>query len=174
MLRRADRCDLPRLQDVERAAGAAFRDVGMAAVADDEPPPLEDLAAYADRGRAWVVTDADDEPIAYLLLDVVDGAAHVEQVSVHPAHARRGVGRRLLDAAAAEALAQGFDALTLTTFAEVPWNAPYYARLGFAVVPEDRLGPELRRLRRHERERGLDAWPRVVMRRPLAAPGAAG
>ncbi|WP_432542547.1 GNAT family N-acetyltransferase [Kineococcus sp. SYSU DK002] len=168
MIRPAEDRDLPRLQDVERAAGVAFRDVGMAAIADDDPPTLATLRAYCAAGRAWVVTgDADDVPVAYLLLDVVDGAAHVEQVSVHPAHARRGLGRRLLGTATGWAADHGLDAVTLTTFAEVPWNAPYYARLGFTVVPDDEAGPGLRAVRRHERDLGLDAWPRVAMRRPV-------
>ena len=57
--------------------------------------------------------------------------------------------------------------MTLTTFAEVPWNAPYYARLGFTILATDQLTPGLRRIRDHEVARGLDAWPRVAMRRPL-------
>jgi hypothetical protein len=57
--------------------------------------------------------------------------------------------------------------VTLTTFADVPWNAPYYRRLGFADVPPGAQGPGLRRLRAHEAEVGLDRWPRVAMARPL-------
>ncbi len=114
-----------------------------------------------------MATDAQDVAVAYLLLDMVDGAAHIEQVSVHPSHARRGLGRELIDAAAEWAAEQGLDALTLTTFAEVPWNAPYYARLGFTVVTDEQAGPELLDVRRHERDRGLDAWPRVSMRRSV-------
>jgi hypothetical protein len=49
----------------------------------------------------------------------------------------------------------------------VPWNGPYYARLGFTVVPDDEAGPGLLALRSHERAIGLDAWPRQSMRRPL-------
>jgi Acetyltransferase (GNAT) family len=69
--------------------------------------------------------------MAYLLADLVDGTMHIEQVSVHPDCARRGVGRSLLEHAAGRASAAGLPALTLTTFSEVPWNAPYYERCGF-------------------------------------------
>lgn len=55
--------------------------------------------------------------------------------------------------------------LRLTTFAEVPWNGPYYARLGFEVLPAERLTEGLRAIRATEAAKGLDAWPRVVMRR---------
>ena len=136
MLRTARRDDLPAIQQLERAAGAAFRDLGMSAVADDEPPSIPDLASFQQDGRAWVITDDADHPVAYLLIDVVDGNAHVEQVSVHPDHSRRGLGRTLLDTAAAWAEQRGLAALTLTTYCDVPWNAPYYERLGFQAMAE--------------------------------------
>jgi ribosomal protein S18 acetylase RimI-like enzyme len=162
--------DLPRLQQIERAAGGPFRDLGMARVADDEPPSVDELTTYQRDGRVWVATDDgadDDRAVGYLLVDVVDAAAHIEQVSVDPAYAHRGLGRELIDTAAAWAARQGLEALTLTTFTDVPWNGPYYARLGFTVVPDDEAGPGLLALRSHERAIGLDAWPRQSMRRPL-------
>jgi hypothetical protein len=61
----------------------------------------------------------------------------------------------------------GLTSVTLTTFADVPWNGPYYARLGFEVVPDAEAGPGLLEVRRRERAHGLDAWPRLSMRRPL-------
>lgn len=173
MIRPARPGDLPRLREVERAAGRAFADVGMGAVAGHEPAPLDVLAGYQRDGRAWVAVDSagGDEPVGFLLVELVDGAAHVEQVSVHPDAAGRRLGSALLNAAAAWAAEHGVAALTLTTFADVPWNAPYYARLGFQVVPDDRLGEGLRRVREHESALGLDPWPRVVMRRAVPATG---
>ena len=158
--------DLPVLRVVERAAGALFRRVRMDAIADDEPLPIRALAAYQRDGRAWVVADEGDAPVGYLLLDVVDGCAHVEQLTVDPAHGRRGLGRALLDAADEWARGRGLAALTLMTFADVPWNAPYYARLGFAVADEP-MTDGLRRLRDHEATTVLACWPRVAMRRAV-------
>ncbi len=165
-VRPARHADLADLQRVERLAGEPFRNLGMDAVADDEPLALEDLERYQRAGRAWVAVDGD-EVVAYLLVDVLAGAAHVEQVSVDPGHARQGIGRRLIETAADWGRRQGLESLTLTTFEHVPWNAPYYARLGFTVLPETDLPPGLRTLRDEERERGLDRWPRVAMRKPL-------
>ena len=147
------------LRGIERAAGECFRDVGMPEIADDEPLPVAALEAYREAGRCLVATDAADRPIAYVLTDPVDAAVHVEQVSVHPDHAGRGVGRALLGHVGADAV------LTLTTFADVPWNAPYYARLGFRVLTAAELTPGLRALREREAAHGLDRWPRVCMRR---------
>lgn len=105
--------------------------------------------------------------MAYLIADLVDGCVHIEQVSVRPDHGRRGVGRALLDYAATRARSEGAPALTLTTFAEVPWNAPYYRRCGFRILGEGELASGLRAIREREAAHGLDRWPRVCMRRDL-------
>ncbi|MFB9352291.1 GNAT family N-acetyltransferase [Streptomyces heliomycini] len=164
--------DLPALQDIERAAGEPFRGLGMPDVADDEPPALDVLERHRRAGRCWVAAEApDDRPVAYLIAEPVDGALHVEQVSVHPRAARRGVGRALLAHAAGHARERGLTALTLTTFADVPWNAPYYARLGFRTLDGPGLTPGLRRIRAEEAAHGLDRWPRVCMRAEVAHMG---
>ncbi|GAA3633267.1 GNAT family N-acetyltransferase [Streptomyces chitinivorans] len=159
--------ELPVLQDIERAAGQCFRDIGMPEIAEDEPLPLGELARYHDAGLAWVVADDADVPVAYLIADCVDGNLHVEQVSVHPESARRGVGRSLLEHLADHARSEGVPALTLTTFAQVPWNAPYYVRCGFQVMDDSGLTPGLREIREREAAHGLDRWPRVCMHRAL-------
>jgi GNAT superfamily N-acetyltransferase len=160
VIRVASLADLPTLREIERAAGESFRDLGMAAIADDEPFTIAELTAYQRAGRAWVY---GNPAVAYLLVDEIDGYAHIEQVSVHPGHARQGIGRALIDPVGTWARSRGLTGLTLTTFAEVPWNAPYYERLGFRVITD--LSPGLREVRAHEAAIGLDAWPRVVMRR---------
>ncbi|GGX52341.1 GNAT family N-acetyltransferase [Streptomyces fructofermentans] len=189
--------DLPLLRDIERAAGEPFRVLGMAEIADDEPPPLDLLERFREAGHAWVVRAAgggvrhrrgtegdegdegDAEPgvedgparrvVAYLVGEPVDGAFHIEQVSVHPDAARRGVGRTLIAYAAERARDRGLSGLTLTTFTEVPWNAPYYERIGFRVLAEAELTPGLRRIRAAEAGHGLDRWPRVCMYRATGA-----
>jgi predicted N-acetyltransferase YhbS len=83
--------------------------------------------------------------------------------------ARRGLGRTLLDHAADQASAAGLPALTLTTFADVPWNAPYYTRCGFRVLHDAEITPGLRAIRHRKAALGLDRWPRVCMRRDTSA-----
>jgi GNAT superfamily N-acetyltransferase len=166
--------DLAVMQDIERAAGGQFREIGMAEIAEYEPLPLEELARYRQAGRAWVAVDDGDVPVAYLIAGVVDGCMHVDQVSVHPRAARRGIGRVLLEHAAACAVAGGIGALTLTTFAEVPWNAPYYARCGFRVLDDGELSAGMLAVRDREVALGLHRWPRVGMRRDLGERAAGG
>ena len=139
----------------------------MDLVADDDPGSAQELMPYVDDARAFVAVDAAAVPVGYLLLDVVDGAAHIEQVSIDPEHARRGIGRALLERAAEWAAENTLKALTLTTYVEVPWNGPYYERLGFRYLRPDEETAGLRAIRDGERASGLDAWPRACMRRDL-------
>jgi GNAT superfamily N-acetyltransferase len=166
-IRAARVADLPTLQAIERAAGLMFCDIGMPEVAEYDPVPLPLMAARRDAGRIWVMADDGDEPVAHLMADLVDGCLEIEQVAVHPGSARRGLGRALLDHAASWAAAEGLPALTLTTFAHVPWNAPYYARCGFRVLDDAEITAGLRAIREWEAAMGVDRWPRVCMRRDL-------
>jgi GNAT superfamily N-acetyltransferase len=139
----------------------------MPEIAADDPGSVEELEAFRAAGRAWVAVDGRDRPVAYLLAAVVDGALHVAQVSVASAQARQGLGTALVDHLAAVAAAEGRPAVTLTTFRDVPWNAPYYRRLGFAVVEPGEQGPELRALVAREAASIPGDAPRVAMRRAV-------
>jgi GNAT superfamily N-acetyltransferase len=156
--------DGPALQEIERRAGEQFRGVGMDSIADATPEPIEDLAEYATAGRGWVAVDEADRPIGYVIVDIVDGNAHVEQISVVPDHQGSGVGRALTERVRTWAADNNLPAITLTTFSDVPWNRPLYERLGFVVMAENEIGPELRAVRDHEATLGLDPALRVCMR----------
>jgi GNAT superfamily N-acetyltransferase len=164
---RAARADeLERLRAIERAAGVLFRTIGMDDIAAHEPMGVDELEAYRAGGRAWVATDDTDVAIAYVLADVVDRNGHVEQLSVHPDHAGRRLGASLIDHVVAWARDAGRPAVTLTTFRDVPWNAPYYLRCGFMVIDDADIGPELRERVAEEAGYGLDPALRVCMVRP--------
>jgi len=158
--------DIPAMQEIEIAAGRLFAEIGMQDVADDGAHETEVLAGYVADGRAWSA-EHHGAVCGYALVDVVDGAAHLEQVSVHPDQGRRGIGSHLIDVVAAWAIGRGFTALTLLTFSDVAWNGPYYRRLGFIDVPDADLGHGLAGLRAHEAELGLDVSIRRAMRRDL-------
>lgn len=167
MIRTARADDLASLQAVEVAAGEAFRSIGMDAIADDEPPSIDNLAAYAASGRAWAAADSTDEPVGYIIVDELDGCVHIAQVTVHPLYSRQGIGRRLIERAASWGAARQLRGLTLTTFEDVPWNASYYRRLGFQTVPQEVWSEGLRLIVESEADMGLAAWPRVVMKRGI-------
>jgi len=152
------------LPAIEAAAGEAFRSIGMPEVADDPLPDVQRLKRHASAGRAWVAT-VDNQVVAYALAVLRDGSAHLEQVSVHPDHAGQRIGANLIDAVTSWARDRGDDRLTLTTFADVPWNAPYYRKLGFRALPDDALGPQLAAELSEERMRFTA--PRVAMARDV-------
>jgi GNAT superfamily N-acetyltransferase len=157
-IRQARAEDLPDVQRIDRDAGHMFGEVGM----PDNAGflwSLEALCTCLDAGRLWVITESDDRPAGFLITDMVDGCLHVAQVSGDPGSARRGLGRALLDYAAELAAAAGLPAVTLTTFAEVPWNALYYLRCGFRLIDDAKVTPGLGSIRQRE-DVVLHRWPR--------------
>jgi GNAT superfamily N-acetyltransferase len=158
--------ELELLRDIERSAGILFVAVGLPEIAEQEPEDVEDLAQYLAAGRAFVINEGD-VPVGYALVDIVDGLAHLEQLSVRPECGQRGLGASLLEHVCEWARQHRFEAITLTTYEHVAWNAPFYAGHGFAVMGTEELGPELRGLRQEEAGAGLDPSLRVCMRRRL-------
>lgn len=159
--------DLVACQNIERSAGKIFSAWDMAEIAQDEPLSIAELTGYCNLQHLWVAVDESDHPIAYIIVDMVDDLPHIEQVSVHEDHSGKKIGRHLIEEVVAWANEQQMAALTLTTFRDIPWNAPYYERCGFVVIPEEQLRPGLKEVRAIEDRHGLNRWPRVCMERLL-------
>lgn len=158
------------IQAIATLAGMRFAehdDPRIADRADDLPPTLDQLGNWIDTGRAWVSVDAADEPVGFVVVDVVDGLGHIEELAVRPDQQRVGHGRALLDAVLVWCLGTAKPAVTLTTFRDVEWNRPYYERRGFRVLLEDEVGPGLGAKVKEEAEHGLDPDLRVCMRLDL-------
>ena len=147
------------LRAIEDAADAMFADVGIG--------PFRQSEEENHLARAAVVFAIGDPAVGFACVEVVDGAAHIWQLSVHPRAARRGRGRALVNAVCGWAVVNGLPAVTLTTFRDVAWNGPFYAGLGFREVED--LSPGLAAMRAHERAIGDDNFgPRIAMREDLA------
>jgi GNAT superfamily N-acetyltransferase len=159
--------DVPKLIAVQASGEVLFRSLGMDLPVLLAPPEPEAFAGPIEAGRLWLTEADDGEPIAVLAMEIVDGTAHLAEVAVSVDHGRQGIGRALIDHAVQWSRAQGFTSMTLTTYAEVPWNGPYYERLGWVAISEDELTPGLRAIREHEIALGLDEWPRQAMTRAL-------
>jgi GNAT superfamily N-acetyltransferase len=165
MVRPAVPDDSPLLREIECQAGERFREVGLDHIADEEPLAIDDLTRFATAGRSWVAVNDEPRVIGYVVVDEVDGCAHIEQVSVTPAEQGKGIGRALVAEVRTWAKRSDLPAVTLTTFADVPWNAPLYSHLGFEVMKEGAIGPGLRVVRDAESARGVDRlMDRVCMR----------
>jgi chromate reductase len=116
-------------------------------------------------GHLWVAL-AGNAPVGFAHVEVTnDRTAHLQEIDVLPAHGRRGLGTRLVEDVCHWAASAGYDSVTLTTFRDVPWNMPFYERLGFRVVGGAELSAALRAIIDDETRRGLDPSRRVAMER---------
>lgn len=172
-IRPGRRAEADLLREIERAAGQAFIAAGHPGVATFEPTHGDDLRDAVGDGCLFVAVDQTDHPIGFLLCSELDEDLYVQELNVHPDHAGNRLAVPLLAAADRLAKGLGLAALTLTTFRHVPWNAPYYARLGFTIIPDDAIGPDLRFVIARQQQAGLDVSQRVAMRRPLTREAAA-
>ncbi len=160
---------LDQLPAIERAAATRFGDSLPRSVLSHVTPG-DALEAAQRAGLLWVALEPDGAPIGFAVASAHGRRMHLEELDVLPEHGRKGVGSALVAAVEDHAQNSGCVEITLTTFGDVPWNAPLYARLGFEVIPEQELDAELLRRLSEETELGLDRSRRVAMRKPLNRP----
>jgi GNAT superfamily N-acetyltransferase len=157
--------EIEAVRATERASAQRF--VGlMDALAADEPSPASVLADRIEMG-GLLVAEAEGALAAFVMFRPVSDGLYIEQIDVLPAFERRRIGAGLIDAVAEHARETGLARLTLSTFRNVPWNAPYYRRLGFADIADKKLAPDLLEIRREHLARRLDESARVFMERAV-------
>ena len=138
--------ELDSIRDIELVAGDLFRDTPYSELlAKGELLPREFLATQQRVGMLWVLVDESDTPVGFgTVHHHIDGRPFLEEISVDPGHGHRGLGAWLLETIC-DALAEGGAAdLSLTTFEDVAWNAPFYAHHGFRALTRDEMRPGLR------------------------------
>ena len=153
-IRLAHHTDVPNLAAIERSAGQLFKTVGLDAVADDDPMPAEVLSSYLDAGNLWVAAlDSDfNEVIAFLAVFPITKTGptrsfdrtflHIAELSVHADHQRKGIAKALLrhlDEVAKNKEGAKVVGLSLTTYRDVAFNGPFYARSGFVEIRVDEI-----------------------------------
>lgn len=152
----------------------------------DEWRPAPSGVERANEPGFLLVAEHASEPVGFVHVLEYEAIAHLEQISVLPAYGGRGYGRALIDAAKTAASARGHVRLTLRTYVDVPWNAPFYEKARFVVEApatpfhrslletETRLGLERYGARV---QMGVDLHPQIrkarqMTRTPLFAPAA--
>lgn len=154
---------LTAVGEIEARAGRLFSGPAYEGISDDTVPLSEFIAALL--GEHWWMALANGEPVGFALVKMLTPEhPHLEEIDVLPEHGRRGVGTALLRTVQSWATRSGHGEISLTTFRDVPWNAPFYARCGFEEVPADEVTRELREVIARETARGLEPERRVVMR----------
>jgi ribosomal protein S18 acetylase RimI-like enzyme len=139
-VRIATRADLAFLHEIERAASTLFPEGRLPD--PDDVMPMRDLEEASDH-HLVLVAALEGEIVGFAMSRAHEDRLHLAVVAVHPDHGRRGVGARLVRAVVAQAASRGLSGVTLTTFRDLPWNAPFYAKLGFRVLDEAELNPML-------------------------------
>ncbi len=155
------------LPAIELAAATLFPADVLPEHLFDDSTPVSEFEDAAREERLLVALDGGGTPVGFAFLDVLDGQAHLEELDVLPEHGRRGLGRALVEATAQWARQRGHTAVTLTTFRNVPWNAPFYRSAGFEEMATSEIGIELAEIIQAEIDGGLEPSNRVAMRRRL-------
>ncbi|OXJ09415.1 GNAT family N-acetyltransferase [Burkholderia sp. HI2500] len=165
LIRPATREDAAAMAAVEVAAAQRFREIGMTHIAEAEPTDTAAVLVRIDGGRAYVAVDAHGTCVGFAFYRLLDAQRlYLEELDVAPSHAGQRIGARLIEQVTARAAQEGIAEVVLSTFRDAPWNAPYYARLGFSIVDAAALDDTLRAIRAHHVSLGLDETQRVFMR----------
>ena len=167
-IRLAREADAEHLPAIELAAGALFRTIeGLADVAGVHAVPADEQRRLIRQGHS-LVAESDGRIVGFLSTFRNRRELGVREFGVHPDVQRRGIGSVLLRALEIDARNAGFAAITLTTFRDVPWNAPFYARHGYETVADLDAHPRLREELEQEARHGLPRERRCAMIRFLA------
>src|SRR5262245_47057340 len=159
--------DASQLPAIERSASERFREIPtLAWITDEEDMSPEAHRPHIDAGTVWVADDG--ELIGFLTAERIDDHLHIWELAVSNGRQRAGIGTALMQQADAYARTRGLSALTLTTFRNVAWNAPYYMRLGFQLLEAHAIGERLRVLVERDTARGL--LDRCAMLKELRPP----
>lgn len=158
ILRYAAPFDVAEIEAVEESADRML----VEHLAPPAWPGIESAESRLSMPGFLLVADTGEHLVGFVHVIEFGDSAHLEQLSVVPEYGRQGVGTELLTAAIDNATARGHSRLTLRTFRDVPWNAPFYARHGFA--PSEPATDFHRELVDIERDLGLEqAGPRIQM-----------
>ena len=147
----------------ENAASALFADHGYPQLADGGFPDVASFRGMIGDGSVFVAADALSNPVGYAVSLRLDDYSHLRELAVHPNHGRRGLGRALVGMVVEAARAAGRTGVGLTTFRDVPFNQPFYEKLGFAEMPSAEAPKALAQALRREVPAGIDPAKRVLM-----------
>jgi GNAT superfamily N-acetyltransferase len=160
--------ELPLLSHIENSAADLFLDTPYAFLVNDAPLSLNFVQQQFQAGRVWVAVDCHESVLGYAIAREVDDTLYLQQIDVEPEHGRRGIGTALVNTVCAWAQQEGYEIVSLSTFRDLPWNAPFYSKMGFHSVDEAELNTGFQQIRLKELEAGLPVLDRVIMYCKLA------
>lgn len=166
-IRRTRTTEADKLPEIEKSAAQAFESIpALSWIADEPPMSAEVHRRSIQAGTCWVAVDTgkEDAPVGFLTASVENDDIHIAEMSVASDWQGQGIGSALIQTLKQWSFQNKLSRITLTTFLDIPWNAPFYLREGFVIVPEDALDTRLAALLEAELRHGFSKNSRCVMR----------
>ena len=155
---------LADIPGIELAGATLFAEADLPHEIRHRVTAATDLRDALNASRIWVAVHQSRQTVGFAMAEVVDRQAYLTELDVLPEFGRQGIGSRLVRAVAEWAKTCDFDSLSLITFRHLPWNAPFYEKLGFFIIDSAEHGPELVGLMEEERQVGINMNNRVAMK----------
>ena len=165
--------ELPLLSQIEQSAARLFLNTPYAFLVNDKPLSLDFVQQQFHARLVWVAAHCHESVVGYAISREVDDTLYLQQIDVEPEHGRRGIGTALVTTVCAWAKQQGYGIVSLSTFRDIPWNAPFYSKLGFEPVNEAELTTGFQQIRLKELEAGLPIFARMIMHFSFSCPHSA-
>ncbi len=162
-IRLARENELYQLNTIEEAASKLFENTKFALEVDQDSLSIDLLREQQAKDLVWVAVDDRDNPVGFAVVIVMGDLIHLHELSVDPEHGRKGLGTRLIETIIQFAKSSGFTGVTLSTFRDIPWNAPFYKKLGFREMKEEEIGINLQNIKTEEAQKGLPISERILM-----------
>lgn len=159
--------DIPALIAVDKAASALFEPTELL-----EPEALEDhvpaeiLETEIPLTNVFVARNQHGWAVGFVLIRMRGTGLYLDQVSVHPDHGQKGIGRALVIRVLTEAEHRKLPHVSLSTFRDVAWNGPFYASLGFKEIKKEKLEPYMLEIEDAQKP-FMDVTKRCFMRRKV-------
>lgn len=166
-IRKARKDDLPLLGPIERSAAELFRTVGLDFLTYGPTMDESLLSAMSMSNHLWVAVNEVDQPIGFAGGEDLDSNFHIAEISVAQNAQGKGVGKALMGELMRQAKEEGYIAVTLTTYRNLPWNGPWYHKLGFSEIKVDEMGEKYVKIWDSEAQHGHDMKLRCIMRKDL-------
>lgn len=165
-LRQTQIDDAIKLPEIERSAGQLFATLDdLSWISEHGVQGVENHLKFIEKQAHWVAVDAHSEPVGFIMTQDLPESLFIHELSVSEAWQNQGIGKLLIQKVINKAIENQFSAVTLTTFRHVPWNEPFYQRLGFVILPNNEIPASLQAILTHEVTRGgFAAETRCAMR----------